>query len=161
VWPGTRRNDDRGYDAGDTGDGEERLLIDGRLRTARAGKVFETVNPATGEVLGVAADGTAEDMDDAIGAARRAFDETDWSTDVELRVRGLRQLQQAFERHADEIRAMTVAETGSPLSLTYSAQLDTPVGRSAGGRSGRVLRVGDRPGQRRAAGHPVPPLGAP
>ena len=108
--------------------GEERLLIDGRLRTARAGKVFETVNPATGEVLGVAADGTAEDMDDAIGAARRAFDETDWSTDVELRVRGLRQLQQAFERHADEIRAMTVAETGSPLSLTYSAQLDTPVG---------------------------------
>jgi aldehyde dehydrogenase (NAD+) len=108
--------------------GEERLLVDGRLRTARAGKVFETLNPATGEVLGVAADGDAEDMNDAIGAARRAFDETDWSSDVELRVRGLRQLQQAFERHADDIRAMTVAETGSPLSLTYSAQLDTPVG---------------------------------
>jgi aldehyde dehydrogenase (NAD+) len=43
-------------------------------------------------------------------------------------VRGLRQLQAAFEKHAEEIRAMTVAETGSPLSLTYSAQLDTPVG---------------------------------
>ena len=112
----------------DRGGGEERLLIDGELRTARSGKVFETVNPATGEVLGVAADGAAEDMDDAIAAARRAFDATDWSTDVALRVRGLRQLQRAFERHADEIRAMTVAETGSPLSLTYSAQLDTPVG---------------------------------
>jgi len=108
--------------------GEERMLVGGELRPARAGAVFETLNPATGEVLGVAADGTAEDMDDAIGAARRAFDETDWSTDVGLRVRGLRQLQQAFERHADDIRAMTVAETGSPLSLTYSAQLDTPVG---------------------------------
>ena len=108
--------------------GEERLLIDGELRPARSGQVFETVNPATGEVLGVAADGAAEDLDEAIGAARRAFDGTDWSTDVELRVRGLRQLQAAFERHADEIRAMTVAETGSPLSLTYSAQLDTPVG---------------------------------
>ena len=108
--------------------GEERLLIDGALRTARSGRVFETVNPATGEVLGVAADGTADDMDDAIAAARQAFDGTDWSTDVALRVRGLRQLQHAFEAHADEIRSMTVAETGSPLSLTYSAQLDTPVG---------------------------------
>ncbi len=113
----------------DTGvTGEERLLIDGELRPARSGRVFETVNPATGAVLGVAADGGAADLDEAIGAARRAFDGTDWSTDVELRVRGLRQLQAAFERHADEIRAMTVAETGSPLSLTYSAQLDTPVG---------------------------------
>jgi aldehyde dehydrogenase (NAD+) len=108
--------------------GEERLLIDGELRQARSGATFETVNPATGEVLGVAADGSAEDLDEAIGAARRAFDGTGWSTDVELRVRGLRQLQAAFERHADEIRAMTVAETGSPLSLTYSAQLDAPVG---------------------------------
>jgi len=108
--------------------GEERLLIDGQLRPARSGQVFETVNPATGAVLGVAADGGAADLDEAIGAARRAFDGTDWSTDVELRVRGLRQLQAAFERHADDIRAMTVAETGSPLSLTYSAQLDTPVG---------------------------------
>src|SRR5665213_1572853 len=108
--------------------GEERLLIDGELRAARSGQVFETVNPATGAVLGVAADGGAADLDEAIGAARRAFDGTDWSTDVEQRVRGLRQLQAAFERHADEIRAMTVAETGSPLSLTYSAQLDTPVG---------------------------------
>ena len=108
--------------------GEERLLIDGQLRPSRSGKVFETVNPATGDVLGVAADSSAEDLDEAVGAARRAFDGTGWSTDVELRVRGLRQLQAAFENHAEEIRAMTVAETGSPLSLTYSAQLDTPVG---------------------------------
>ncbi len=108
--------------------GEERLLIDGELRPAVSGRVFETVNPATGEVLGVVADGDATDMDAAISAARRAFDTTDWSTDVARRVSGLRQLQQAFERHADEIRAMTVAEAGSPLSLTYSAQLDSPVG---------------------------------
>jgi aldehyde dehydrogenase (NAD+) len=108
--------------------GEERLLVDGELRPARSGRVFETVNPATGEVLGVAADGDGSDLDDAIGAARRAFDTTDWSTDVARRVAGLRQLQQAFERNADAIRSMTVAETGSPLSFTYSAQLDVPVG---------------------------------
>jgi len=107
--------------------GEERMLIDGELRPARSGSVFETANPATGEVLGVAADGAAADMDDAIGAARRAFDTTDWSTNVARRVAGIRQLQEAFERNADAVRAMTVAETGSPLSFTYSAQLDAPV----------------------------------
>jgi aldehyde dehydrogenase (NAD+) len=107
--------------------GEERLLIDGELRPARSGRQFETANPATGEVLGVAADGDASDMDDAIDAARRAFDTTDWSTNVARRVAGIRQLQAAFERNADAIRAMTVAETGSPLSFTYSAQLDVPV----------------------------------
>jgi aldehyde dehydrogenase (NAD+) len=107
--------------------GEERLLVDGELRAASGGAVFETINPATEDVLGVAADGTADDLDAAIAAARRAFDETAWSTDVELRVRCLRQLQAAFVAHADEIRALTVAETGSPVSLTYSAQLDDPV----------------------------------
>ncbi|MGO8869918.1 MAG: aldehyde dehydrogenase [Acidimicrobiales bacterium] len=107
--------------------GEERLLIDGELRGARSGQTFETVNPATEEVLGAVADGAPEDLDDAIAAARRAFDHTGWATDVALRVRGLRQLQAAFVAHAEELRAMTVAETGSPLSLTYSAQLDAPV----------------------------------
>jgi aldehyde dehydrogenase (NAD+) len=107
--------------------GEERMLIDGTLRSARSGRTFEVVNPATEETIGVVADGGPEDLDDAIGAARRAFDETDWSTDVALRVRGLRQLQVAFGAHAEELRAMTVAETGSPVSFTYSAQLDAPV----------------------------------
>ena len=107
--------------------GEERLLIGGELRAARSGRTFETVNPATEEVLGVVADGGEEDLDDAIAAARTAFDATDWSTDVARRVAGLRQLQTAFVAHADEIRAMTVAETGSPVGLTASAQLDDPV----------------------------------
>ena len=107
--------------------GEERMLIDGALRGARSGRTFEVVNPATEKVIGVVADGGADDLDDAVAAARRAFDETGWSTDVELRVRGLRQLQAAFIGHAEELRAMTVAETGCPVSFTYSAQLDMPV----------------------------------
>ncbi len=107
--------------------GEERMLIGGHLRPARSGRTFEVVNPATEETIGVVADGGPEDLDDAIAAARSAFDRADWSTDVALRVRCLRQLQAAFGAHAEELRAMTVAETGSPLSFTYSAQLDAPV----------------------------------
>jgi len=109
------------------GFGEERMLIDGALVSSSTGAVFETCNPATEEVLGVAADASDEDAERAVAAARRAFGETSWPTDVALRVRCLRQLQTAMRAHADELRAMTIAETGSPLFLTRSAQLDDPV----------------------------------
>jgi aldehyde dehydrogenase (NAD+) len=108
------------------GDRESRLLIDGALVTGRGG-TFSTVNPATEEVLGVAADADTADMGAAIGAARRAFDETDWSTNVELRVRCIRQLQQAMRDHVEELRDLTIAEVGAPRMLTAAAQLEGPV----------------------------------
>jgi aldehyde dehydrogenase (NAD+) len=107
--------------------GEPRLLIDGELRPAESGATFDTENPATEEVLGQVADGGVEDMDAAVAAARRAFDTSDWSTNLSLRVACLRQLKAAFDAHVDEVRALTVAEAGSPLSFTHSAQLDEPV----------------------------------
>jgi aldehyde dehydrogenase (NAD+) len=107
--------------------GEERLFIDGRRSLSASGATFETINPATEEVLGVVADGSAEDLDRAISAARIAFDFTDWSTDLALRVRCLRQLQAAMVSHAEELRDLTIAEVGSPHSMTLSAQLDDPV----------------------------------
>ncbi len=106
---------------------DEPMLVDGELAPASSGAVFETVNPATEQVLGVCADGAEHDMDRAIGAARRAFDSTAWSTDLELRVLCLRELQHAMQHHSEELRALTIAETGSPLFLTRSAQLDEPV----------------------------------
>ena len=105
---------------------ESRLLIDGRLVTGGGGS-FQTVNPATEEVLGVAADATADDMGRAIDAARRAFDETDWSTDTEFRVRCLRQLQAVLKERTEELREITIAEVGAPRMLTSAAQLEGPV----------------------------------
>ena len=107
-------------------DRESRLFIDGKL-VAGGGGTFTTVNPATEEVLGVAADADAEDMGRAIEAARRAFDDTDWSTNTELRVRCLRQLQQAMRDHVEELRELTIAEVGAPRMLTSAAQLEGPV----------------------------------
>jgi aldehyde dehydrogenase (NAD+) len=106
---------------------EERLLIDGSLVAARDGATYENVNPATEDVIGVAADGGTGDMDAAIAAARRAFDETSWSTDHAFRVQCLRQLHTAMSKHADELRATTVAEVGCPVSLTYGPQLESPI----------------------------------
>ncbi|MFN8052091.1 MAG: aldehyde dehydrogenase [Acidimicrobiales bacterium] len=106
---------------------ESLLLIDGKLTPATGGATYDNVNPATGQVVGVAPDASVADIEAAIAAARRAFDETEWSTDVELRVRCIRQLQAAFVEHADEIRELTVAEVGCPVSLTFGPQLDIPV----------------------------------
>ncbi len=102
------------------------LFIDGRLVPGAAGR-FETVNPATEEVLGTAANADAGDASSALDAARRAFDDTDWSTHTELRVRCIRQLQAAMREHVEDLREITMAEVGAPRMLTAAAQLEGPV----------------------------------
>ncbi len=103
------------------------LLVDGELRPAGGGGTFTTVDPTTEEVLGAAADGVAADLDAALDAARRAFDESSWSTDVELRARCLRQLRDAMVGHAEELRDLAVCEVGAPVFLTSGAHLEAPV----------------------------------
>ncbi|MDQ6696979.1 MAG: aldehyde dehydrogenase family protein [Actinomycetota bacterium] len=110
-----------------TPEGELRLLIDGQLVGATGDARFENINPATEEVLGQVADATAADMDRAIAAARRAFDETSWSTDHALRQRCLRQLQEAIVGEQELFRHELVAEVGAPILTTYMAQLDAPL----------------------------------
>ncbi len=107
--------------------GESRMLIDGQLVEATGGRSYDNVNPTTEEVIGQTADATPEDMDRAIAAARRAFDETDWATNLELRSRCLRQLQQALLKHKEDLRPQIVAEVGSPLSLTFAVQQDSTI----------------------------------
>jgi aldehyde dehydrogenase (NAD+) len=106
---------------------ETRLYIDGQLRDAATGKTVDNINPATEEVLGQATDAGAGDMEEAIAAARRAFDTTDWSTNREFRQHCLQQLHQALQDEKEEMRAELVAEVGAPLSSTYIAQLDWPL----------------------------------
>ena len=106
---------------------EERLLIDGELVEAEGGEVYDNVNPATEEVLGVAADASVEDIRRAIAAARRAFDETRWSTDVELRAGCLRQLHHAMRQRYDQLAEITIAEVGAPRALIDGPQLGAPI----------------------------------
>jgi aldehyde dehydrogenase (NAD+) len=103
------------------------MLVDGKLVAASDGGTFPILDPATAQVIGHAPDGTRSDMDAAVAAARRAFDETAWSTDVELRVRCLRQLHRALVDHGDSMRALTTAEAGAPAFLTTGPQYDVPV----------------------------------
>lgn len=102
------------------------LFIDGALVPGGRGR-FPTINPASEEVIGTAADADAGDMSEAIGAARRAFDDTEWSRDVDLRVHCVRQLRDVMRANIEELRAITIAEAGAPRMLTAAAQLESPV----------------------------------
>ena len=106
---------------------ESRLLIDGKLTDAQSGKTFANINPATEELAGQVADGGVDDMELAIAAARRAFDETDWSTNRAFRKTVLQQLIDALDRHKDDLRPHVVTEVGCPIMLTYAVQLDSSI----------------------------------
>jgi aldehyde dehydrogenase (NAD+) len=101
------------------------MLIDGKLVGAET--TYPSVNPATGEVLGYAPDASEADAKAAVAAARRAFDETSWSTDIAFRTRCLEQLHAALDAHREELRELTIADVGAPRQITYGAQLDEPI----------------------------------
>ncbi|MDN5916440.1 MAG: aldehyde dehydrogenase family protein [Pseudonocardia sp.] len=107
--------------------GELRLLVDGHLTEAADRRRYDNIDPATEQVLGQTADAGPEDMGRAVGAARRAFDESGWATDRELRRRCLAQLQAALNDEKEALRSELVAEAGAPVAITHIAQLEWPL----------------------------------
>jgi aldehyde dehydrogenase (NAD+) len=103
------------------------LYVDGELRNATDGRSYDNIGPASGTVVGQAADAGPEDIDVAIAAARRAFDAEQWSRDRDLRLRLLRRWRDELATLADGWRHAIAAETGAPLGLTYGYQLDLPI----------------------------------
>src|SRR5580704_1956441 len=78
--------------------------------------VSESINPATGELLGRWADGGEAEARAAIAAARRAFDTTPWSRDRNLRHRALSEMADRFDTHADELAPLVTKENGKKLA---------------------------------------------
>ncbi len=96
---------------------EARLFIDGELVAASGGRTYPNINPATEEVMGEVADASPSDMDRAITAARRAFDETDWSVNHSFRLQCLQQLRDGLLANQDELKQQIAAETGAPMGI--------------------------------------------
>jgi aldehyde dehydrogenase (NAD+) len=111
------------------------LPVDGVERPTADGWTFPARNPATAEPLWDVPDAGIADARDAITAARRAFDATQWSTDAELRADGVRRLAAAVADHADELVALMAAETGVPVALR-DAHLDDALAAMTSGSQG-------------------------
>src|ERR1700693_58967 len=108
-------------------DHEARMLVDGKLIEADSGRTFDNVNPATEEVIGQVSDASSDEMLRAIDAARRAFDDTDWSVNRSFRKRCLEQLHEALQGEQEELREQLILEVGCPRMTTNGPQLDAPL----------------------------------
>jgi len=100
----------------------KRLLIDGQWVEAASGKTFDSINPATGEVLARVAEGDAEDIDRAVGAARRAFEGPWGKVKPYERQLMLLKLADLVERHFDELSMLDTLDMGAPISRTSATR---------------------------------------
>ena len=103
---------------------QTKLLIDGQWRDSLSGKTFETVNPATEEVIARVAEGGADDVDLAVQAARKAFESGPWRK-MDARDRGglMFKLAELIEKNIDELAELESLDNGKPLSESRHADL--------------------------------------
>lgn len=104
---------------------KDRFYIDGQWQEPSGNKTIEVVNPATEQVLATVPEGTAEDVDRAVAAARKAFDE--WAfTSIDARVELLQKVHQGLSQRADEIAESISREMGMPFKLSRKIQAGLP-----------------------------------
>jgi betaine-aldehyde dehydrogenase len=104
-------------------DSSYQMLIGGEWTDASDGNTREILSPATGDAIAEVPEGTAADVDRAVAAARKAYDET-WSDATPgERMRALLKMADIVEEHADEIGRLESENVGKVLALTMSEEV--------------------------------------
>ncbi|KAH9773355.1 Aldehyde dehydrogenase family 2 member B7 [Citrus sinensis] len=102
------------------------LLINGQFVDSASGKTFPSLDPRTGDVIAHVAEGEAEDVNRAVSAARKAFDEGPWPRMTAYeRSKIILRFADLLERHNDEIAALETWDNGKPFE--QSAQTEVPM----------------------------------
>ncbi|MBP6899467.1 MAG: aldehyde dehydrogenase [Burkholderiaceae bacterium] len=100
-----------------------RALIDGRRVAAAAGASFDKHSPIDGRLLGAVARGQAADVDAAVAAARRAFDDGRWARQSPAaRKAVLQRFAEAIRQHGEELALLETLDMGKPIQ--YSLAVD-------------------------------------
>ncbi|OEL18477.1 Aldehyde dehydrogenase family 2 member B7, mitochondrial [Dichanthelium oligosanthes] len=103
-----------------------KLLINGNFVDSASGKTFPTLDPRTGEVIAHVAEGDAEDINRAVAAARKAFDEGPWPKMTAYeRSRILLRFADLIEKHNDELAALETWDNGKPYE--QAAHIEVPM----------------------------------
>ena len=101
-----------------------KLFIDGKWVDSVSGKTFDTLNPATEEVITSIAEGDSADIDLAVTVARKAFEDGPWGkTDARERGRILLRVMDLIEKNKDELALLETLDNGKPISETTNADL--------------------------------------
>src|SRR3954463_1366871 len=100
------------------------LFIGGKWQDSVSGKTFATTNPATGDTICQVAEGDKADIDLAVKAARKAFEDGPWPRmSAAERGRLLNKLADLIEQNKDELAALETLDNGKPLRDSLSADL--------------------------------------
>jgi len=103
---------------------DRKLFIDGDWVDAASGRTFTTPNPATGETLATVAEGDAEDIDRAVRAARRAFEEGPWARLTPSdRGRLIWKIGDLILEHVDELAQLETLDNGKPYGVAQVADV--------------------------------------
>jgi acyl-CoA reductase-like NAD-dependent aldehyde dehydrogenase len=104
----------------------DKVYIDGAWVPSTGSGTIDVVNSTTEEVMGTVPAGTAEDVDKAVQAARRAFES--WSTtSVEERAKYLTRITEGLQARMDEIATLVSQEVGMPKTLSLLVQAGLPL----------------------------------
>ncbi len=101
-------------------------FIDGAFVAPHSEDYFSNVDPATGKEIGKVAAGDAQDIDDAVAAARRAFDGP-WATmSLGQRLDALQRVAHGIRARFDEFLEAEMGDTGKPRA--FASKVDIPRG---------------------------------
>jgi phenylacetaldehyde dehydrogenase len=109
-------------------DKPRKMLIDGKWVNSISGKTFPTYNPATGEILALVAEGDRDDIEQAVKAARRAFDHGPWRRlTASERGRLIWKLADLLESHTEEFAYLESLDNGKALTIARAADVPLAV----------------------------------
>ncbi|WP_156857737.1 aldehyde dehydrogenase family protein [Oceanobacillus sp. AG] len=106
-------------------EGVKGLYINGDYVESESGKTFEVLDPSTEEVIATVSEAQAEDVDKAVQAARKAFDEGEW-TDLEAaeRSRMIYKFADLLEEHREELAQLEALDNGKPYHIAITDDID-------------------------------------
>lgn len=106
---------------------DKHLYINGEW-VASQGTTLPAINPATEEHIGEIANATADEVDQAVAAARAAFESSPWAGMLPVQRAGLLfRIADLIERHADELAALETADQGQPLGVAKQISISSAV----------------------------------
>lgn len=104
--------------------GNKKLFINGEFVESQSQKTFDTYNPATSEVLASVYEAGAADIDLAVRAARKAFDEGPWGKmSASARGRLMYKLADLMEANSEELAQLETLDNGKPIRETTNADI--------------------------------------
>lgn len=96
---------------------EHGMLIGGEWKNANAS--LDVIDPSTGERISEISEAAEADVDDAVAAARNAFEAEEWSSFTpQARMRLLRRIGDLIEQHADELAFLETLDAGKPIMMS-------------------------------------------